>query len=93
MDHEGTCLSDPHPTDASPPRHPELAPAVAFTVAIVAGLGLGVVYWVGGQTQLEGILLALACGGIGVGIVLWAKRFLPPVRRWRNGAPLPRAKR
>ena len=81
------------PDPRVPPRHPELAPAVAFTVAIVAGIGLGVVYWVGGQTQLEGVLLAVAFGGIGVGIVLWAKRFLPPARRWRNGAPSPPVRR
>ena len=51
--------------------------AAAFTVSIVAGLTLGGVYWSGGQAQLEGILLALSLGGIGVGMVAWAKRFLP----------------
>ena len=51
--------------------------AVAFVVSIVAGLALGGVYWSGGQPQLEGVLLALSLGGIGVGMVAWAKRFLP----------------
>jgi ubiquinol-cytochrome c reductase iron-sulfur subunit len=50
---------------------------IGFTVAILAALGLAVVYWTGGQTQLEGALLGLALAGVGVGIVVWAKRFMP----------------
>ena len=51
--------------------------AVAFVASIVGALGLAVVYVAGGQTQLEGIFLFLALGGIGVGLVGWAKRFMP----------------
>jgi len=51
--------------------------AGAFVVSIAAALGLAVVYIAGGQTQLEGIFLFLALGGIGVGLVAWAKRFMP----------------
>ena len=51
--------------------------AGAFVVSIVGALGLGIVYVLGGQTQLEGIFLFLALGGIGVGLVGWAKRFMP----------------
>ena len=51
--------------------------AVAFAVSIVAALGLAVVYWTGGEPQLEGLLLGLALIGIGVGMALWARRFLP----------------
>ena len=51
--------------------------ALAFTVAVLAGLALTVVYSVGGQPQLEGLFLALALGGIGVGAVVWAQRFMP----------------
>ena len=51
--------------------------AAAFLVAVVAALGLGVTYWRGGQPQLEGVLLALTLGGIGVGIVIWASAFMP----------------
>ena len=58
-------------------RGAEALVVVAFVVSILAGLGLGVLYWVGGQAQLEGVLLALSLGGIGVGMVAWAKRFLP----------------
>jgi ubiquinol-cytochrome c reductase iron-sulfur subunit len=49
----------------------------SFSVSAVAGAALGVVYWFGGQAQAEGVLLALSLGGIGVGMVAWAKRFLP----------------
>ena len=55
----------------------ERAPAIAFVVTIVAALVLAVVYWRGGQPQLEGVLLALVLGGIGAGMALWAQRFLP----------------
>ncbi|MEX2660006.1 MAG: Rieske 2Fe-2S domain-containing protein [Acidimicrobiales bacterium] len=49
----------------------------AFVVAILAALALTVTYTVGGQPQLEGIFLGLALGGIGVGAVVWAQRFMP----------------
>ena len=62
---------------ASRPRG-DLAPVIAFIVAIVAALAVTVVYWLGGQNQLEGLLLGTALGGIGTGMVLWAKRFMPP---------------
>ncbi|HKH03949.1 MAG TPA: Rieske 2Fe-2S domain-containing protein [Acidimicrobiales bacterium] len=55
----------------------ERSAATAFFVSMLAALGLAVVYWEGGQPQLEGILLAVALGGIGTGIVLWAKHFMP----------------
>ena len=55
----------------------ERSAAVSFLVATAAAIGLTIVYWQGGQAQLEGILLAVVLGGIGVGIVLWAKHFMP----------------
>jgi ubiquinol-cytochrome c reductase iron-sulfur subunit len=61
---------------------------VAFSVAIVAALGLAVVYSVGGQAQLEGILLGLALGGIGVGTVIWAQRFMPSEEVAEDRKPL-----
>ncbi|MDP8987030.1 MAG: Rieske 2Fe-2S domain-containing protein [Actinomycetota bacterium] len=51
--------------------------ALAFATAAVAALGLTAVYAVGGQPQLEGLFLGLALGGIGVGAVVWAQRFMP----------------
>ena len=50
---------------------------VAFGLSMLAALGLAVVFWRGGQAQLEGLLLAVSLGGIGIGMVVWAKRFLP----------------
>ena len=52
-------------------------PVIAFVVSIAAALGLAVVYWAGGQPQWEGVLLCLSLGGIGVGVISWAHRFLP----------------
>jgi ubiquinol-cytochrome c reductase iron-sulfur subunit len=58
-------------------RRVELASAACFVVAMLASIALAIVYWQGGQPQAEGVLLALSLGGIGVGIVLWAKHFMP----------------
>jgi ubiquinol-cytochrome c reductase iron-sulfur subunit len=55
----------------------EVLCVVAFLVAAGASIALAIVYWLGGQPQAEGILLAIALGGIGMGIVLWAKHFMP----------------
>jgi ubiquinol-cytochrome c reductase iron-sulfur subunit len=53
-------------------RRAERAAAAGFVVAILAGIGLFVVYFSGGQTQLEGVLFFLAFGGLGVAVTLWA---------------------
>ena len=60
-------------------KRSERTVAVAFAVAIVAALALFVVYVRGGNTQAEGALLALALGGIGVGLLVWAKRLMPHI--------------
>lgn len=59
-------------------RGPEAPAAVAFGLSILAGFGLAVVYVLGGQAQIEGALLGVALGGLGVGLILWGKRLLPP---------------
>lgn len=64
-------------SDRPPAGRGERWTAVSFAVSIAGALGLAVVYWEGGQPQLEGVLLALALGGIGVGVVVWAKHFMP----------------
>ncbi len=58
-------------------RQGERLTAVAFAVSILGAVGLAVVFSTGGQPQLEGILLALALGGLGVGLVVWARYFMP----------------
>ena len=65
------------PEEQSAARRAYLAVVVALSLSILAGLSLAVVYWSGGQAQLEGVLLAVSLLGIGVGTVIWAKRFLP----------------
>ncbi len=55
----------------------ERAIGIGFSVAIVAALGLAVLYALGGQPQLEGLLLGLALGGIGFGIISWGKHLMP----------------
>ncbi len=51
--------------------------ALAFLLATAAAVGLTVVYARGGQPQLEGLLLLVALGGIGSGLVVWARKLLP----------------
>ena len=58
-------------------RRAELAIAGGFVVAIVAALALAGVYASGGQPQAEGVLLALALGGLGFGITAWGKYLMP----------------
>jgi ubiquinol-cytochrome c reductase iron-sulfur subunit len=62
--------------------------AAAFVVAMLAGLALLVVYILGGQTQVEGVLLTLTLGGLGVGIVVWAQALLPEQERTEDRHPL-----
>src|SRR5437588_5035402 len=49
-----------------------------LAVSIAAGLGLLVLYALGGQVQLEGVLLFLALTGIGFALILWGKYLFPP---------------
>jgi ubiquinol-cytochrome c reductase iron-sulfur subunit len=58
-------------------RAPEIAIGVGLVVAIAAALGLTVTYALGGQPQVEGVLLFLSLGGIGFGIAGWGKYLLP----------------
>jgi ubiquinol-cytochrome c reductase iron-sulfur subunit len=55
----------------------ERAAAAAFACSTIASIVLAVVYWRGGQTQLEGVSLFVVTGGIGFGIVTWAKQVTP----------------
>jgi ubiquinol-cytochrome c reductase iron-sulfur subunit len=59
-------------------RRPEAPVAVALALSAAAGLGLAVVYLLGGQPQVEGVLLGVALGGLGIGLILWGKRLLRP---------------
>ena len=55
----------------------ERVAACSFGASVVASIVLAAVYWRGGQTQAEGICLFVVTGGIGFGIVQWAKASMP----------------
>jgi len=57
-------------------RRAERAVLLAFGATGLSGLALLVLYALGGQTQLEGLFLAVCLGGIGVGIVVWAQELM-----------------
>jgi ubiquinol-cytochrome c reductase iron-sulfur subunit len=50
---------------------------VSLVVATLAALAVTVVYALGGQPQLEGLLLGLALGGVALALILFARRLLP----------------
>lgn len=49
---------------------------LAFGASTLGALGFAVVYAWGGQTQLEGIALALAFAGLSVGLRIWARHLV-----------------
>jgi ubiquinol-cytochrome c reductase iron-sulfur subunit len=72
----------------TPPR----AVTLSFVVAMLGSLALVVVWALGGQPQVEGMLLAVAIGGIGVGVVIWAVRLIEApieVEDWHVRASTP----
>ena len=64
------------PITARRERRGERKVLASFGVTMLTGFLLLILYAMGGQTQLEGILLALCLGGLGVGIVLWAQELM-----------------
>ena len=71
-DFRRSALRDPRPRGDARERRAERFVALSFLVTIGSGLTLLVVYLLGGQTQLEAILLMLCLGGLGLGIVVWS---------------------
>lgn len=63
--------------------------ALAFGVTAAASLGLAVTYALGGQEQVEGMLLAVALGGLGFGFVQVAQHLLPQGPYVEEREPLP----
>jgi len=61
----------------TPDGRDELIVSGCFLAAAAAGGGLAVTYALGGQTQVEGLLLGLALLGIAAGLILWSHRLLP----------------
>lgn len=66
----------PRPVRRRWPR-PERRAAGAFAVTALAAAGFVLVYALGGQTQAEGALLALAFGALSYGLAVWAAELLP----------------
>ena len=81
-------MSDPAGAPRPSSRTTETVAATCFLLATAAAVGLAIVYWRGGQTQLEGVMLAVALGGIGLGIVVVAKGFLPDEEATEAREPL-----
>lgn len=69
-------------------RRAELVVLACFGVTALSGVALLVLYALGGQTQLEGILLTLCLGGLGVGIVVWAQELMSGEVRIEERHPL-----
>jgi ubiquinol-cytochrome c reductase iron-sulfur subunit len=55
---------------------PSRVAAGSFVLSMLASAALVLVYLLGGDRAAEGILLAVALGGLGLGIVVWATRLL-----------------
>ena len=58
-------------------RQAELVVALCFLTTMGAGFLLLVLYALGGQPQLESVLLFLALAGFGAGLVIWSQRLIP----------------
>jgi ubiquinol-cytochrome c reductase iron-sulfur subunit len=79
-------------TEESPERPPgryTALVALSFVVSAVSSLALTVVYALGGQVQLEGVLLGGALGGLASGFVLWGKHFMPEGPFVEERPPMP----
>jgi ubiquinol-cytochrome c reductase iron-sulfur subunit len=78
MTARGSDVPTTDPAGTSPAeRRAELIVLTCFGLTVLSGLALLVVYILGGQPQVEGLLLTVCLGGIGVGIVVWAQRLMP----------------
>jgi len=62
---------------------------VAFAITALGSVSLGVTYVLGGQPQVEGALLALSLGALGVGLVIWAHQILGDMPEVEERHPLP----
>jgi ubiquinol-cytochrome c reductase iron-sulfur subunit len=63
--------------------------AIAFALSGIASVAFIVAYFYGGNTQLEGIFLAVSLGALGLGFVAWAKALMPGGDYVEEREPLP----
>jgi ubiquinol-cytochrome c reductase iron-sulfur subunit len=73
----GRPIEETEALDAARDRGAIRAIGTAFTVSALASMGLFVVYALGGQPQVEGMLLGIALGGMALGFVVWGKVLMP----------------
>jgi ubiquinol-cytochrome c reductase iron-sulfur subunit len=72
----GTTLVSRH-RDPEADRTASRRIAMLLLLSIAAGLGLVVLYALGGQVQLEGALVGIALGAMGFALILWGKHLFP----------------
>jgi ubiquinol-cytochrome c reductase iron-sulfur subunit len=72
---------DEAPTAPRPrPKGGENLPVVAFVLAIIGSFAFAINYFVGNNTQVFGVAVFFMVGGVGVGLVAWAKRYMTPAQ-------------
>ncbi|HVC71933.1 MAG TPA: Rieske 2Fe-2S domain-containing protein [Acidimicrobiales bacterium] len=73
-----TAFDDPHLQPlAKNPRRTELMVGVLLLIGVAGFAAYGGLYWVGGQTQWEGVFLGVGLFGFGFGMSAWGKYLLP----------------
>jgi ubiquinol-cytochrome c reductase iron-sulfur subunit len=71
-------FDDPHMLPlAKNPRRTERVVALFLLIGLAGFASYGGLYWVGGQTQLEGVFLGVGLFGFGFGLSAWGKYLLP----------------
>ncbi len=71
-------FDDPHMLPlAKNPRRAEHAVALFLLIGVAGFCAYGALYWVGGQTQWEGVFLGVGLFGFGFGLSAWGKYLLP----------------
>jgi ubiquinol-cytochrome c reductase iron-sulfur subunit len=81
-------VTDPDVESGRAERHGERMAIASLAVSTMAGLGLAVTYSLGGEPQVEGLLLGLALGGLGIALVVIAHRLLPSRPHTEERTPL-----
>ncbi|HLX88501.1 MAG TPA: Rieske 2Fe-2S domain-containing protein [Acidimicrobiales bacterium] len=62
---------------AKDPGRAEMVVALSLFVGLLGFAAYGALYWVGGQTQLEGVFLGVGLFAFGFGMSAWGKYLLP----------------
>ncbi|HZU75003.1 MAG TPA: Rieske 2Fe-2S domain-containing protein [Acidimicrobiales bacterium] len=77
LDAEGERWAEQMSITSEHPGRVEFFVGLCFIVSVLATIGLGYTYAIGGQPQAEGALLFVIFGGIGVGMAAWGKYLMP----------------